>query len=118
MRNVYSFEFEITKRITNCHKSTTLLTNCVRNFIDKEFGSNYDNLIEKSYNFTSMIFTGMDKLENITGCKECCNSLRYNINLVHSVKTKVKNKGWLCFPLDQEILQNTSKLKSHPPKKV
>ena len=110
MRNVYSFEFEITKRITNCHKSTTLLTNCVRNFIDKEFGPNYEDLIEKSYNFTSMIFTGMDKLENITGCKECCDLIGYNINLVHSVKTKVKNKGLLCFLLDQEILQNVSKL--------
>ena len=37
--------------------------------MDKKFGSDYNSLIERSHNFESMIFSGMGKIENITGCK-------------------------------------------------
>ena len=68
MTNVYSFDFEITKQITNCHENQRLLTDCVRNFMDNKFGPNYDTLIDKSSNLTSITFNGIDKIENITGC--------------------------------------------------
>ena len=88
MTNVYSFDFEITKQITNCHENQRLLTDCVRNFMDNKFGPDYDTLIDKSSNLTSITFNGIDKIENITGCKRCCNQIRYKLNLVHSVQSK------------------------------
>ena len=57
--------------------------------MDKKFGSDYNSLIERSHNFESMIFIGMDKMENITGYKGFCNKIRYKLNLVHSVPIKV-----------------------------
>ena len=67
--------------------------------MNKKFGSDYNSLIERSHNFESMIFSGMDMIENITGCKECCNNIRYKLNLVHSVPTKVQIIGWEGLPL-------------------
>ena len=56
--------------------------------MDNKFGPNYDTLIDKSSNLTSITFNGIDKIENVTGCKRCCNQIRYKLNLVHSVQSK------------------------------
>ena len=80
---VYSYDFQITKKISNCNHSKRTLTGCIWNFFEKQFGSDYKTLIEKSINQTMSIFGGTDHLQRITGCQKLCNFVNYDFNLIH-----------------------------------
>ena len=80
---MYSYDFQITKEISNCNRRQRTLTGCIWNFFEKQFGSDYSDLIEKSINQTISIFGGTDYLQRITGCRKLCNFVNYDFNLIH-----------------------------------
>ena len=88
MGAVYSFDFEVTKQISNCNNIKTTYTACVESFFDTHFGSVYNDLIKKSTNYSISIFGGTDYLQHLTGCQKLCDFINYDFNLVHIVPSK------------------------------
>ena len=69
---------EIEDLMKDCDKENHLLTRCMEDFYDREFGTDYKNMIIRMFNYSSIRMHGMRAMEELTGCQKPCKSYKYS----------------------------------------
>ena len=101
--NAFTVEFEMRSLITNCNSSITRMTPCLEKAYDNLFGSDYNDMVSSKnlkqfssyfysifgcffhfqarriHNLSNTQVEGKEALTALTGCKQPCESIDYNV---------------------------------------
>ena len=77
--NYFSVEFELNRLVSNCNSENTQITPCLEKAYNNLFGSDYNHMVERMKNMSETALDGKDALTALTGCKQPCESVGYEI---------------------------------------
>ena len=104
--NIQILDFELKKKLRKCNPSIDRMTPCVMKNYDRLYGNDFNQIVKKYINLTNAVFSGIEQLEELTGCQEPCNSVEYHItNYIEYHKTTARDDTTKIL---SEIGQNTS----------
>ena len=95
--HIQTLDFALKKRLRKCDPSIDRMTPCVMKVYEKLYGHEFNQIVNKYINLSDAIFSGIDKLESITGCLEPCNKVEYHVtdyityhnSIARDVSTKI-----------------------------
>ena len=104
--NIQILDFELKKKLRKCNPSIDRMTPCVMKNYDRLYGNDFNQIVKKYINLTDAVFSGIEQLEELTGCHEPCNSVEYHItNYNEYHKTTIRDD---TTKIMSDIGQNTS----------
>ncbi len=76
---MFSLNIQMDKQLHECNKEDKLVTKCLLDFYDKEFGhvNDYKMAIERDANYSMLKSEGYSGIKKLTGCQKPCSTYKY-----------------------------------------
>ena len=104
---IFAIDFEIKKLLRKCASNLKIITPCVMESYEKRFENSYRSLVNKYSNLTQTTFSGLEYLQNETGCLQPCFRFEYKprVYIYYDLKTVIDSSRQI---VDKIGVENSS----------